>query len=41
MDAHFTEKLASYNPEALVQMKKIIWEADDWCAEKRAASVEN
>jgi methylglutaconyl-CoA hydratase len=24
--AHFTEKLASYNPEALVQMKKIIWE---------------
>jgi methylglutaconyl-CoA hydratase len=35
--AHFTEKLASYNPEALVQMKKIIWEGtDDWdtCAEK-------
>jgi methylglutaconyl-CoA hydratase len=29
--AHFTEKLASYNPEALVQMKKIIWEGtDDW-----------
>ncbi|WP_016990128.1 enoyl-CoA hydratase/isomerase family protein [Flavobacterium sp. ACAM 123] len=28
---HFTEKLASYNPEALVQMKRIIWEGtDDW-----------
>lgn len=29
--AHFTKNLASYNPEALVQMKKIIWEGtDDW-----------
>lgn len=24
--AHFTSKLASYNPEALIEMKKIIWE---------------
>jgi methylglutaconyl-CoA hydratase len=24
--AHFTAKLASYNPAALIQMKKIIWE---------------
>jgi methylglutaconyl-CoA hydratase len=31
--AHFTSKLASYNPEALVQMKKIIWEGtEDWDA---------
>ncbi|MEZ7506409.1 enoyl-CoA hydratase/isomerase family protein [Flavobacterium sp. Arc2] len=38
--AHFTTKLASYNPEALVQMKKIIWEGtEDWDALllKRAA----
>ncbi|NRS90306.1 methylglutaconyl-CoA hydratase [Flavobacterium sp. 7E] len=29
--AHFTTKLASYNPEALSQMKKIIWEGtSDW-----------
>lgn len=29
--AHFTTKLASYNPEALGQMKKIIWEGtDNW-----------
>lgn len=29
--AHFTTKLASYNPEALSQMKKIIWEdTDNW-----------
>jgi methylglutaconyl-CoA hydratase len=29
--AHFTAKLASYNPEALTQMKKIIWEGtEDW-----------
>ncbi|NRT14175.1 methylglutaconyl-CoA hydratase [Flavobacterium sp. 28A] len=29
--AHFTNKLASYNPEALSQMKKIIWEGtDNW-----------
>jgi methylglutaconyl-CoA hydratase len=27
--AHFTSKLASYNPEALVQMKKIIWEGTE------------
>jgi methylglutaconyl-CoA hydratase len=28
--AHFTAKLASYNPEALTQMK-IIWEGtEDW-----------
>ena len=27
--AHFTAKLASYNPEALVQMKKIIWEGTE------------
>lgn len=24
--AHFTSKLASYNPDALIEMKKIIWE---------------
>jgi len=31
--AHFTSKLASYNPEGLVQMKKIIWEGtEDWDA---------
>ena len=31
--ANFTAKLASYNPEALVQMKKIIWEGtEDWDA---------
>jgi methylglutaconyl-CoA hydratase len=31
--AHFTSKLASYNPEALIQMKKIIWEGtEDWDA---------
>jgi methylglutaconyl-CoA hydratase len=38
--AHFTSKLVSYNPEALVQMKKIIWEGTaDWDAllMKRAA----
>jgi methylglutaconyl-CoA hydratase len=29
--AHFTAKLASYNPDALVQMKNIIWEGtEDW-----------
>jgi methylglutaconyl-CoA hydratase len=29
--AHFTAKLASYNPDALMQMKKIIWEGtDNW-----------
>ncbi|MBC5839553.1 enoyl-CoA hydratase/isomerase family protein [Flavobacterium muglaense] len=29
--AHFTTKLASYNPEALSQMKKVIWEdTDNW-----------
>jgi methylglutaconyl-CoA hydratase len=29
--AHFTVKLASYNPDALIQMKKIIWEGtEDW-----------
>jgi methylglutaconyl-CoA hydratase len=28
---HFTSKLASYNPEALIEMKKIIWEGtQDW-----------
>lgn len=31
--ANFTTKLASYNPEALQQMKKIIWEGtSDWDA---------
>jgi methylglutaconyl-CoA hydratase len=31
--ANFTTKLASYNPEALQQMKKIIWEGtNDWDA---------
>lgn len=24
--AHFTSKLASYNPEALIEMKKVMWE---------------
>jgi methylglutaconyl-CoA hydratase len=38
--AHFTEKLASYNPEALVQMKKIIWEGtDDWDTLLKRAAV--
>jgi methylglutaconyl-CoA hydratase len=28
---HFTSKLASYNPDALFEMKKIIWEGtQDW-----------
>jgi methylglutaconyl-CoA hydratase len=27
--AHFTSKLASYNPEALDQMKKVMWEGSD------------
>jgi methylglutaconyl-CoA hydratase len=26
---HFTSKLASYNPEALVEMKKVMWEGTD------------
>lgn len=29
--AHFTQKLASYNPDALLEMKKIIWEGtENW-----------
>jgi methylglutaconyl-CoA hydratase len=24
--AHFTSKLSSYNPEALIEMKKVMWE---------------
>lgn len=29
--AHFTLKLASYNPDALIEMKKIIWEGtENW-----------
>jgi methylglutaconyl-CoA hydratase len=36
--AHFTAKLASYNPEALTQMKKIIWEGtEDWDVMLKAA----
>ena len=28
---HFTQKLASYNPEALAEMKKVIWEGtENW-----------
>jgi len=29
--AHFTQKLASYNPDALAEMKKVIWEGtENW-----------
>lgn len=29
--AHFTQKLASYNPDALFEMKKVIWEGtENW-----------
>jgi len=37
---HFSEKLASYNPEALRHMKKVLWEGtEDWeqLLQKRAA----